>query len=130
MNNKTELNYITKALDRGIIKQQLQISLNKSEVNQLITEALNSESKASILRALNPILVDKFPQFPDFTNNSITEIHEDGTATVTLKVKVEKQTKESAEDEIESEKGSDDCGRVDADIVLTQAPYVDDDVNA
>lgn len=82
-----QINYITKALQLEIIKPSLQITLNKSELNALIAEALsNPESEAAIKRALSTVLEGKFPQFPEFTNITLGDTAEDGSTTVVLKV--------------------------------------------
>ena len=69
-----------------IIKPQIQITLTKSELNQLLTEALaDAESSAAIKKVLNPLLADKFPQFPDFTVITIGDTDESGSTQVVLK---------------------------------------------
>ena len=78
--------YINKALSMEIIKQQINISINKSELNALIAEALsNPDTAATIKRAISPLLANSFPQFPDFTNITLGETSEDGTTAVILK---------------------------------------------
>ena len=60
-----------------LIKSQIQLTLTKSELNQLLTEALaDTESSAAIKKVLNPLLADKFPQFPDFTHISLGDTDE------------------------------------------------------
>ena len=69
-----------------LIKSQIQLTLTKSELNQLIAEALaDSESSAAIKKVLNPLLADKFPQFPDFTVITIGDTDESGSTQVVLK---------------------------------------------
>lgn len=69
-----------------LIKSQIQLTLTKSELNQLLTEALaDSESSAAIKKVLNPLLADKFPQFPDFTVITIGDTDESGSTQVVLK---------------------------------------------
>ena len=69
-----------------LIKSQISITLTKGELNQLIAEALaDSESSAAIKKVLNPLLVDKFPQFPEFTVVAIGDTDESGSTQVTLK---------------------------------------------
>ena len=78
--------YINKALSMEIIKQQINISINKSELNALIAEALsNPDTAATIKRAISPLLADAFPQFPEFTNISLGDTAEDGSTLVILK---------------------------------------------
>lgn len=78
--------YINKALSMEIIKQQINISINKTELNALIAEALsNPDTAATIKRAISPLLADAFPQFPEFTNISIGDTAEDGSTLVILK---------------------------------------------
>lgn len=69
-----------------LIKSQISITLTKGELNQLIAEALaDSESSAAIKKVLNPLLVDKFPQFPEFTIVAIGDTDESGSTQVILK---------------------------------------------
>ena len=69
-----------------LIKSQIQLTLTKGELNQLIAEALaDSESSAAIKKVLNPLLADKFPQFPDFTVITIGDTDESGSTQVVLK---------------------------------------------
>ena len=69
-----------------LIKSQISITLTKGELNQLIAEALaESESSAAIKKVLNPLLADKFPQFPDFTVITIGDTDESGSTQVILK---------------------------------------------
>ena len=78
--------YINKALSMEIIKSQVNISINKTELNALIAEALsNPDTAATIKRAISPLLANSFPQFPDFTNITLGETAEDGTTAVILK---------------------------------------------
>ena len=85
MLNQTK--YIRKALTMELIKSQIQISLTKTELNVLISEALaDPDASAAIKKVLNPLLEDKFPQFPEFTNIMIGDTDEGTGATlVTLK---------------------------------------------
>ena len=69
-----------------LIKSQISITLTKGELNQLIAEALaDSESSAAIKKVLNPLLADKFPQFPDFTVITLGDTDESGSTQVILK---------------------------------------------
>ncbi len=69
-----------------LIKNQIQLSLTKTELNQVIAEALaDAETSAAIKRALNPLLADKFPQFPEFTNIMLGDTDESGATQVILK---------------------------------------------
>ena len=69
-----------------IIKPQITLLINKTELNTLIAEALtNPDTAAAIKRAITPLLANSFPQFPDFTNITLGETAEDGTTTVVLK---------------------------------------------
>ena len=72
-----------------IIKQQLQITLNKTELATIINSALLDETAGpSIKRALSSIMGGAFPQFPEHTAVTLGETHEDGTTVVVLKVPV------------------------------------------
>ena len=69
-----------------IIKQQIIVSITKNELNSLIAEAMaNIDSAAAIKRVLNPLLVDSFPQFSEFTQISLGDTDEAGTTQVILK---------------------------------------------
>ena len=69
-----------------IIKQQIIVSITKTELNSLIAEAIaNPDSAAAIKRVLNPLLVDSFPQFSEFTQISLGDTDETGTTQVILK---------------------------------------------
>ena len=84
MNNQIKL--IRKSLSMELINSQISITLTKGELNQLIAEALaESESSAAIKKVLNPLLADKFPQFPDFTVITIGDTDESGSTQVVLK---------------------------------------------
>ena len=95
-----QINLIRKAQSMELIKSQISITLTKGELNQLIAEALaDSESSAAIKKVLNPLLADKFPQFPDFTVITIGDTDESGSTQVILKqppTKASKDTKEPA----------------------------------
>lgn len=69
-----------------LIKSQISITLTKGELNQLLTEALaDAESSAAIKKVLNPLLADKFPQFPEFTVVALGNTDESGSTQVILK---------------------------------------------
>lgn len=69
-----------------LIKSQISITLTKGELNQLIAEALaDPESSAAIKKVLNPLLADKFPQFPEFTVIALGDTDESGSTQVILK---------------------------------------------
>ncbi len=69
-----------------IIKQQIIVSITKTELNSLIAEAMsNPDSAAAIKRVLNPLLVDSFPQFSEFTQVSLGDTDETGSTQVILK---------------------------------------------
>ena len=69
-----------------IIKPQISLTLTKGELNQLLTEALaDTELSAAIKKVLNPLLADKFPQFPEFTVIALGDTDESGSTQVTLK---------------------------------------------
>jgi len=69
-----------------ITKPQIQLTINKTEMNQIIAEALtNPDSSASIKRVLGPLLIDSFPQFPEFTHITLGDTDESGATQVILK---------------------------------------------
>lgn len=69
-----------------LIKTQIQVSMNKTELNSLISKALeNPDTAIAIKKVLSPLLADAFPQFPDFSVISIGETTEDGSTLVILK---------------------------------------------
>lgn len=81
-----------------LIKSQISITLTKGELNQLIAEALaDSESSAAIKKVLNPLLTDKFPQFPEFTVITIGDTDESGSTQVILKQPATKSSKDTKE---------------------------------
>jgi len=81
-----QINLIRKALSMELIKSQIQLALTKGELNQLLTEALaDPESSAAIKKVLNPILANKFPQFPEFTVVVLGDTDESGSTQVILK---------------------------------------------
>lgn len=69
-----------------IIKPQITLTITKTELNTLIGEALaNQDTAAAIKRVLNPLLVDSFPQFPEFTLVTLGDTDESGATQVVLK---------------------------------------------
>jgi len=75
-----------------LTKSQISISLTKGELSQVINEALqDSVASAAIKRALNPFLVDSFPQFPEHTHVTLAETDETGVTSVLLKQPVVKK---------------------------------------
>ena len=90
-----------------LIKSQISITLTKGELNQLIAEALaDSELSAAIKKVLNPLLADKFPQFPDFTVITLGDTDESGSTQVILKqptTKASKDTKDQSSGPVTSE---------------------------
>lgn len=81
-----QIKYIRKAQQMQITKPQIQLQITKTELNQLIADALtNPESAAAIKRVLNPQLAEAFPQFPEFTNITLGETDESGATMVILK---------------------------------------------
>lgn len=69
-----------------LTKTQIQVSMNKTELNSLISEALeNPDTATAIKKVLSPLLANAFPQFPDFSVISIGETAEDGSTLVILK---------------------------------------------
>lgn len=95
--------YLNKAIQLEIIKSQIDITLGKQELLTIVTEALAAEDNSAIRRVLQPFLSGKFPQFPDFTNVTLSEINEDGTANVTLKVPVVRASKSDETEQVESD---------------------------
>ena len=77
--------HLNKALSMEIISTQINVSITKTQLAAIVADILASEDNASLLRAITPALSGKFPQFPDFTNVSITGIDETGAASITLK---------------------------------------------
>lgn len=69
-----------------IIKPQISVSITKTELNSLITEAMSiPDYAAAIKRILSPLLAESFPQFPEFTNVTIGDTDESGITQVILK---------------------------------------------
>jgi hypothetical protein len=93
-----QIKHINKALSMELIKQQITILITKGEMNALIAEALaNPEIATTIKRAISPLLADSFPQFPEFTQISLSDTAEDGSTMVILK-----QPRQTAETPIKS----------------------------
>ena len=91
-----QINLIQKAQSMDLIKSQISITLTKGELNQLIAEALaEPESSAAIKKVLNPLLADKFPQFPDFTVITLGDTDESGSTQVILKQPPTRVTKDA-----------------------------------
>lgn len=68
-----------------IIQSQIQVTLTKQQLNDLIQEALSTDAGAAIKRAITPLLADAFPQFPGFSNITIGDTDESGQTVVTLR---------------------------------------------
>lgn len=116
-----QIKYITKALQLEIIKPQITVSINKTELNTLIAEALaNPDSAAAIKRVLSPVLEGKFPQFPEFTNITLGDTEEDGSTSVVLKVP--RQTTPKTDAPIQSMEPL--VVSTPVDEVIESAPYV------
>jgi len=87
-----------KAISMEIIKNQVQLSLTKSEVQAIIHEAMQDESAgASIKRILNPFLANAFPQFPEHTQVSLGTTDESGATVVTLRKPIVRAVNEPEE---------------------------------
>ena len=76
--------YLTKGINLININQ-LSVTINKTQFTSIIHDILQSDDNAALLRAITPALQDAFPQFPDYSNVSITGMNEDGSAQVSLK---------------------------------------------
>ena len=88
-----------------LIKNQIQLSLTKGELNTILAEAMQDEATGTaIKRILNPFLVNSFPQFPEHTNVSLGATDESGSTVVTLKVPTKKAvaTEDSSTEPIEN----------------------------
>ena len=68
-----------------IIKSDIQITITKAQLIDLITEALTTDASNAIKRAITPMLADSFPQFPEFSNITIGDTDESGQTTITLR---------------------------------------------
>lgn len=87
-----------------LIKNQIQLSLTKGELNTILAEAMQGESTGTaIKRILNPFLVNSFPQFPEHTNVSLSATDESGSTVVTLKIPTKKTvaTEDSSTEPVE-----------------------------
>lgn len=84
-----------------INKPQLQLNLTKTDMANIIAEALLDETaNASIKRILNPFLANSFPQFLEHTNITLGDTAEDGSTIVTLRIP--RQTTAAADTPIQS----------------------------
>lgn len=116
-----QIKHINKALSMELIKQQITISITRGEMNALIAEALaNPEIATAIKRAISPLLADSFPQFPEFTQISLSDTAEDGSTMVILK-----QPKQTAETPIKSMEPLVVNQTTEAPEVATTPEYVD-----
>ena len=77
--------HILKGIHLEIIKSDIQVTLTKSQLVDLVLEALSTDAGPAIKRAIAPLLADSFPQFPEFTNVTINDTDESGQTTVTLR---------------------------------------------
>jgi len=100
-----------KAISMEIIKQQIQVTLTKTELSSVINEALQDESTgASIKRILSPFLANAFPQFPEHTQVSLGATNDDGTTIVSLrKPQVRTASQSESEPAAEEVESSDDA---------------------
>ena len=77
--------HILKGIQLEIIQQQINVTLTKSQLLELIQEALTTEAGTAIKRAIAPLLADSFPQFPEFTTIKFSDTQkEDGSVEITL----------------------------------------------
>jgi hypothetical protein len=77
--------HILKGIHMEIIKSDIQITLTKTQLVDLVIEALSTDAGPAIKRAITPLLADSFPQFPQFTSISIQDTDESGQTVVTLR---------------------------------------------
>lgn len=91
--------HLLKEHNMQIITNQINISVGKTQLMSIIQDILVSEDNAQLLKAIAPAIADKFEQFPEFTNISITSINEDGSANVTLKMPRSITTKSTETDD-------------------------------
>ena len=83
-----QINYyhhILKGIHMEIIQSQINVTLTKSQLLELIQEALTTEAGTAIKRAIAPLLADSFPQFPEFSAITIGDTDESGQTVVTLR---------------------------------------------
>lgn len=78
-----------------LLQQQIQIQLTKTQLLDVIQEALTTDASAAIKRAIAPVLAEAFPQFPEFTQVVIGETDESGATTITLRQPRQVATKAS-----------------------------------
>ena len=89
-----------------LIKNQIQLSLTKGELNTILAEAMQDEATGNaIKRILNPFLVNSFPQFPEHINVSLGATDESGSTVVTLKAPTKKTviTEDSSSEPVKDE---------------------------
>ena len=90
-----------------IIKSDIQITLTKTQLVDIIQEALATDAGPAIKRAITPMLAEAFPQFPEFTNITIGDTDESGQTVVTLRQPPKPKTKPKAKVESEPKPESD-----------------------
>jgi len=86
MTNLTKLKYINKGKQMEIIKNEISVKLTKTNVSDLVAEALQAGDTSGIKRVLQPLLQGSFTQCPNFSIARIDGINPDGTMDVTYKV--------------------------------------------
>lgn len=85
MTNTNLYNHIHQGLQMELLQQQIQIQLTKTQLLEVIQEALTTDASAAIKRAIAPVLAEAFPQFPEFTQVVINGTDESGATTITLR---------------------------------------------
>ena len=116
---------ILKGIHLEIIKSDIQITLTKTQLVDLITEALSTDAGATIKRAITPLLAESFPQFPGFTNISIGNTDESGQTVVTLRQPPKSKSKPSAVKSPSEPKPESDLKSMEPLDVAAPAPEVD-----
>ena len=80
-------------------KQQITLSITKSEMNTILLEAMKDDTAGnSIKRILNPFLAGAFPQFPEHTTITLGATDETGATVATLKQPVKRAQAGNEED--------------------------------
>lgn len=67
-----------------LIQTQVSIILSRTQLLDVVQEALSTKARADIITAITPVLEKAFPQFAEFKHVIVGETTETGMTTITL----------------------------------------------
>ena len=89
------------------IKQQVQVTLTKTEMAAVIAEAMQDPAiNTAIKRAISPVLATAFPQFPEHSQITVMDTDPESGATVVI-LKQKPVKKEVVEEVLEDRESLD-----------------------